>query len=354
MYEIILNIHMHTTYSDGHGSHEDIARAAVSAGVDAVIVTDHNVLVSGLEGYYEIDGGRVLILIGEEIHDQTRDPQKDHLLVIGSGRELAAFAPDTQHLIELVRQENGVSFIAHPYDPASPVFNEPDITWENWDVRGFTGIEIWNAMSEFKSLLKSKLHGVYYAFNPDRVATGPDPRTLKKWDELLKQGQRVVAIGGTDAHAFPASIGPLQRILFPYEYHFKTINTHLYIPHPLLHDYESDRQMILSALTNGRAFIGYDLPELTRGFRFYAQGMDRTAWMGEEISAQRGVTFQVCLPRIAECHLIKDGIVLRKWNNRENYTHITNEPGIYRIEAFIDFLGKRRGWIYSNPIYVRK
>ena len=294
------------------------------------------------------------MLIGEEVHDQSREPQKDHLLVIGSKRELATFAQDTQRLVDIVQQENGISFIAHPYDPASSVFNEPDISWENCSVKGFTGIEIWNAMSEFKSLLSSKLHGFFYAYNPDRVATGPDPRTLRKWDELLKEGHRVVGIGGTDAHAMPARIGPFQRVLFPYEYHFKTINTHLYIPNRLLGDYDSDRQIILRALSNGRGFIGYDLPAPTRGFRFFAHGMDRTAWMGEEISAQRGVTFQVCLPRIAECHLIKDGEVLKKWNNRENYTHITNEPGIYRVEAFIDFLGKRRGWIYSNPIYVRK
>jgi hypothetical protein len=354
MYEIILNIHMHTTYSDGHGSHEKIAKAAISSGIDAVIVTDHNVLVEGLEGYYEFEGRRVLMLIGEEIHDQARDPQKNHLLVIGSKRELATFARDTQRLVDVIQQENGLSFIAHPYDPASPVFNEPDITWENWNVKGFTGIEIWNAMSEFKSLLRSKLHGIFYAFNPDRVATSPDSRTLKKWDELLTTGQRVVGIGGTDAHAIPVRIGPFRRVLFPYEYHFKTVNTHLYTPSPLLGDFDSDRQMILSALSNGRGFIGYDLPAPTRGFRFFAHGMEHTAWMGDEISAQKGVTFQVCLPQIAECHLIKDGEVIKEWNNRENYTHITNEPGIYRVEAFIDFLGTRRGWIYSNPIYVRK
>ncbi|MFN2174345.1 MAG: CehA/McbA family metallohydrolase [Anaerolineales bacterium] len=353
MHEITLNIHMHTIYSDGFGTHDEIAKAAISSGIDAVIVTDHNVLVNGIEGYYGSDNRRVLMLVGEEIHDQTRDPQKDHLLVIGIKREMATFAPDTQHLVDMIRNENGISFIAHPHDPASAAFNETDITWENWDIKGFTGIEIWNAMSEFKSRLKSKIHGLYYAFNPDRVATCPDPRTLKKWDELLIEGKRVVGIGGTDAHAIPASIGPLQRILFPYEYHFKTINTHLYLPHPLLGDYESDRKMILSALSNGRCFIGYDLPRHTKGFRFFAHGMERTAWMGEEISARRGVTFQVCLPHVAECNLIKDGEVFKKWNNRENYTYITNDPGIYRVEAFIKYLGKRRGWIYSNPIYVR-
>jgi predicted metal-dependent phosphoesterase TrpH len=54
MPEIILNLHMHTRYSDGSGLHADIAHAALNAGLDAVIVTDHNVLISGPAGYPKI------------------------------------------------------------------------------------------------------------------------------------------------------------------------------------------------------------------------------------------------------------------------------------------------------------
>ena len=44
LHELLVNLHMHTTYSDGSGSHQDIANAGLDAGLDAVIVTDHNVL----------------------------------------------------------------------------------------------------------------------------------------------------------------------------------------------------------------------------------------------------------------------------------------------------------------------
>ena len=74
MHEIIVNLHMHTRYSDGSGTHKDIAHAAMKTGVDVVIVTDHTVLVQGVEGYYRIHPRRVLLLVGEEIHDQDRDP----------------------------------------------------------------------------------------------------------------------------------------------------------------------------------------------------------------------------------------------------------------------------------------
>jgi len=53
MNEAIINLHMHTRYSDGFGSHQEIAQAAMVAGLDAVIVTDHNVWIDGPEGYYQ-------------------------------------------------------------------------------------------------------------------------------------------------------------------------------------------------------------------------------------------------------------------------------------------------------------
>ena len=353
MHELVINLHMHTPYSDGHGTHKDISQAALKAGVDAVIVTDHNVWVNGPAGYYGDGNQRVLLLIGEEIHDQTRSPQKNHLLVVGAGRELAPHASDPQRLLDSVRQAGGLAFIAHPVDPPAPAFGEPDISWVDWDIQDFTGIELWNGMSEFKSLLKSRLHALLYAYNPARIAHGPFPETLEKWDQLLSNGRRVVAIGGSDAHAFPASYGPLRRTLFPYEFHFRTINTHLFSPEPLSGDEFNDRRMILDALHQGHAFVGYDLPASTRGFRFTANGQEGTVWMGDEIPVGRGITIQIRLPQRAECRLVKDGKTLKTWRKRETCTYITTNPGVYRVEVYVHFLGRRRGWIFSNPIYVR-
>ena len=196
MHEFVINLHMHTPYSDGHRTHSEIAQAAINTGIDAVMVTDHNVWVDGPSGYYHEGGQRVLMLIGEEIHDQSRIPQKNHLLVFGVNREMATLAHDPQRLIDEVIQAGGLAFIAHPTDPAAPAFNEPDISWVDWNVKDYTGIELWNAMSEFKSLLKSRPHAIFYAFFPKRIARGPLHPTIQKWDELLAKGQKVVAIGG--------------------------------------------------------------------------------------------------------------------------------------------------------------
>lgn len=353
MHEIVINLHMHTPFSDGYRTHTQIARAALNAGINAVIVTDHNVWVDGPSGYYHDDDQHVLMLVGEEIHDQRRNPQKNHLLVFGVHREMATLATDPQRLIDEVIRAGGLAFIAHPTDPAAPAFNEPDISWVDWNVKDFTGIELWNAMSEFKSLLKSRIHAVFYAFFPKHIARGPLHPTLRKWDGLLSNGQKVVAIGGSDAHAFPGNLGPIHKTLFPYEFHFQCINTHIFIPEQLSLDDTQDQTLILEALKRGHAFVGYDLPASTKGFRFSASGDEDTALMGDEIKLKNGVTLQIRLPLRTECRLLKDGKVVKTWLKRDHCTYITNQPGVYRVEVYIQYLGARRGWIFSNPIYVR-
>ncbi len=353
MHEVIINLHMHTRYSDGSGLHKDIAAAAFKAGVDVVIVTDHNILVNGFEGYYKEKNKKILMLIGEEVHDQARDPQKNHLLVFGANREMATFAENPQHLINQVRDSGGLAFLAHPDDPEAKAFKETDISWEDWSVQNYTGIELWNALSELKTVVPTKLHGAFYALFPALVAHQPIPNTITKWDELLSYGRPVVAIGGSDAHALLLNLGPIYRVIFPYEFHFRTVNTHTLLSEPLSGDVNTDRTLIYKAMAAGHCFVGYDMPAPTRGFRFTAQGRDASATMGDEIPAKGGVTLQVKLPSAAEILLLKDGQVIQTWKNQTAGTHITTEPGVYRIEAYRRYLGKRRGWIYSNPIYVR-
>ncbi|HRJ58547.1 MAG TPA: CehA/McbA family metallohydrolase [Anaerolineales bacterium] len=353
MHEITVNLHMHTRYSDGSGTHKDIATAALKTDVDVVIVTDHNILVHGFEGYYKEKNKKILMLIGEEVHDQARDPQKNHLLVFDANREMATFADSPQNLIDQVRESGGLSFLAHPDDPEAKAFKETDISWEDWSVRNYTGIELWNALSELKTVVPTLLHGAFYAFFPAFVASQPIPNTLARWDELLASGNKVVAIGGSDAHALHMNLGPIHRVIFPYEFHFRTVNTHALLSGPLSGDVTSDKALLYKALAAGHCFVGYDLPAPTNGFRFSAQGRESTAIMGDEIPAKFGVTLQAKVPSHAEIRLLKDGQVIQTWNNQLSCTHITSEPGVYRIEAYRHYLGKKRGWIYSNPIYVR-
>jgi hypothetical protein len=353
MHEIIVNLHMHTRYSDGTGTHKDIAEAAIDAGVDAVIVTDHNVLVNGVEGYYRVGRSRVLLLVGQEVHDQDRIPQKNHLLVFNSNRDVAGLADDPQALINSVTEAGGLSFIAHPKDPEAPAFNETDISWEAWDVEGYNGIELWNGLSELKTVVPTKLHGAFYAYFPQFIGHGPIPETIQRWDELMSTGKQVVALGGSDAHALDMHMGPIHRTIFPYIFHFRTVNTHVSIPEPLTGEVEPDKKMIYEAIAKGHCFVAYDLPAPTRGFVFRAKGLEHSAIMGDEIPAKGGVTLHIHLPSKADITLLKDGVPIGTASNKQTLTYNTSEPGVYRVEVHRSYLGKKRGWIYSNPIYIR-
>ncbi|TAK14231.1 MAG: PHP domain-containing protein [Anaerolineae bacterium] len=353
MHEAVINLHMHTVYSDGTGTHADLAAAARLAGLDAIIVTDHNVRVEGVEGYFGEGNDRVLVLIGEEVHDQNRDPQKNHLLVFGAEKEMATFTPDPQTLIDEITEAGGLSFLAHPSDPEAPVFNEPDLSWEAWEVQGYTGIELWNAMTEFKTMLTSYPRAIYYAFSFQQVGHGPLPQTLARWEQLLKSGRPVVAVGGSDAHRLIRHLGPLSRLLFPYEDHFRAVNTHLLLPRPLSGVVQHDKALIYQALRAGHAFIGYDLPAPTSGFRFSAHCKGGVSWMGDTLSLNDRPTLQIKLPASAESRLLRDGEVALSSPRRQQLIYQVTEPGVYRVEAYIQFKGRRRTWIISNPIYVR-
>jgi hypothetical protein len=352
MNELIINLHMHTTYSDGSGTHTDLCHSALKTGVDVLLVTDHNVWVQGVDAYCQAGNKRTLLIACEEIHDQDRDPQKNHLLVFGADQELATLADSPQALIDAVHRLGGLCFLAHPVDPAMPAFGETDISWVDWDVNGFTGIELWNGFSELKTVAKGKLDAIVCAFFPGIIPHGPLRKTLDIWDNLLSEGRRVVAVGGSDAHAQRRAMGPLHKTIFPYEYHFSTINTHTFTPTPLTGNLLKDRKMVFDALSAGHCFIGCDLPSSTCGFHFSAQSRELSGIMGDEIPSKGAVTLQAKFPSRAEINLIKDGKCIKALQG-ETFTHITNEPGVYRIEAYKPYLGKRRGWIFSNPIYIR-
>jgi hypothetical protein len=344
---------MHTPYSDGEGSHAQIARAAQLAGIDFVIVTDHNVLVQGLEGYFGDDkSGYVLLLTGEEIHDQALLPQCNHLLVYGAEMELAQCANDPQSLIDSVNSAGGLSFLAHPSDPALEWLNEPAIPWEARQVERFTGIEIWNFMSNFKGLLTSKRRLLRAAFRPEEMIVGPEPETLAYWDKLLEEGRHIVGIGNADAHATTYRYGPLNHIVFPYDFLFNCVNTHVLLSQPLSGNVQEDKQAIYKAIKLGNVFIGYDIPGNTRGFRFSAHGQNGTTIMGGNIRLGPGVTLQTLAPGRSHVKIIHNGKVVAENTGRENLTYTAHDPGAYRAEVWQVYQGQERAWIFGNPIYI--
>lgn len=350
VYEYVGNLHIHTPYSDGTAIHADVAQAASDAGLDFVVVTDHNVWVDGVEGYY----GDVLLLVGEELHDVRRRPQANHLLAFNAEEELAPVTGhDAQEMIDGVDRKGGFCYLAHPFELNSPIDRDLGaIPWEAWEVDGYTGIELWNYMSEFKGLLRNKLWAVFYAFFPGVGIRGPYRATLEKWDELLAGGRHVAIIGGADAHGETYAMGPLTRQVFPYQFLFECVNTHLLTDIPLNGDVQHDKELIYDALRAGRTWVGYDLPATTSGFRFRARSVANEAVVGEELIRTGATTFEVKTPARADIQLIRDGKPVARTRGA-TLRHTTAAAGVYRVEAYRRYRWGRRGWIYSSPIYVK-
>jgi hypothetical protein len=269
--------------------------------------------------------------------------------------DLQAVAPDPQRLIDTVIKQDGLCFLAHPLEQPGYNGSRGDTglyPWLHWDVSGFTGIELWNSMSDIKRQLRTIPRGLLGAYLPPWTITAPFPEMLARWDELLATGRKVVAIGNSDAHAMRFTLYKLlRRTIHPYEYLFQAVNTHLLLDQPLNRDIDQARRQIHRALASGHCFIGYDLVGPTRGFIFAGASGNRQALMGDTLVLQRRATLRVATPRPAWLRLLKDGRPIAESRARQ-LSWQTTEPGVYRVEAYRRHWGWQRGWVFTNPIYL--
>jgi hypothetical protein len=349
LYEYVGNPHVHTSYSSDRAAlHGEIAQAAAEADLNFVIVTDHNIWVDGCENYY----GPVLLLVGEEIHDVQRQPQGSHLLAYSVDEELAPFAHDPQRLIDEANRRGGSTFIAHPFDYESPLGrNLHARPWRDWDVKGFSGIEIWNYSSEYKGLLRSRVAAAIYSRHPAWGITGPYAATLRRWDELLALGMRVAALGGADAHGFALPLDKEGQNPLPYSLLFQCINTHILTQRPLSGVFEQDKRLVHQALREGHTWVAYDRLAPTNGFSFRARSGPNEATVGDDLKRTGAVVMQVHTPRKAEIRLVRNGRVVRR-RHGDHLRYTTADAGVYRVEAYLKRHLLSRGWIFSSPIYV--
>lgn len=346
--EYVGHIHLHTTHSDGTATHQEIARIANRVGLDFVIPTDHNVLVKGMDGWYE----NTLLLVGEEIHDVEREPQVNHYLAFNIEEDVFEYAKDPQALVDAVNAQGGFGFIAHPFEHSTPFSGEPEIPWIDWGVRGYAGLEIWNYMSEFKAYLPNLAQAFFLVYFPQAAIRAPFPETLAKWDELLRGG-KMAAIGGSDGHAKTYHLGPLSREVFSYEYLFRASRTHILTEEAFSGELEHDKRVIYEALREGRCFVAYDLLGNSAGFRFTARSGGAEAGMGEEIALKGKVEFRVSSPQPAEIRLLHHGRVIKRARGKSLRHVVAGERGAYRLEAYRRHLFRKRGWVFTNPIYVK-
>lgn len=58
-------------------------------------------------------------------------------------------------------------------------------------------------------------------------------------------------------------------MIFPYRYHFSTVNNHVLVFEKINGNFLNDKQKVISALRKGQNYIANDLIANAKGFRFY-------------------------------------------------------------------------------------
>jgi len=347
MFEYIGAMHMHSVYSDGSGQVPEIAKAASEVGLDYILLTDHNTLRALKEGY-ERWYGNTLLLVGCEINDRQN---KNHYLAFGINQAFSTRLSAAEY-VHKVKEAGGIGFIAHPHEKRNHMKEHPPYPWIDWDVDGFTGIEIWNHMSEWMENLTEK--NKYQSFlHPLKTIFAPQKKTLKLWDELnLKR--KVVGVGGVDAHAHKYNLlGFLEVEIFPYKVLFKSIRTHILTEEEIKKGRSDDavekaKKIIYSALEKGSSFIANDYHGDSKGFKFFAEAYRKIYQMGEKISKSGKVKLKIFVPHPnTEIKLIRNGRIIESWEDQEVSFNV-NSKGVYRVEVYLN--GK--AWIFSNHIRI--
>lgn len=348
LHEIAGVIHVHSTYSDGTGTVPEIAAAARANDLDFVLLTDHDTLAArdnGEEGWHD----SVLVLVGEEVSPY----RENHYLAFGLDRPIDHRDLGCGEIVQRVNEAGGFGLLSHPFSKGSERFRRRlgGMPWHDLDCAGYTGLELWSFVTDGGEQIRSIPDIFRFILTPGRFIDHPQRKNLEQWDRLCAT-RRCVAFGGMDAHQVGIRIAnrvPLR--LMAYRRSFRYLRTHLLIERRLTRALDTDRELLFSALRDGRAFIAMDALAPAHGFRFWAEGAE-PLMMGDESKAGDWV-LRAKVPRQAKLRLMRNGEQIAAADNANEIEHPADGAGVYRIEAYLEAHGRERTWILSNPIYLR-
>ena len=330
MFDYCGAIHIHSSYSfDGLRSIDEIIASAQRCGLDFVVINDHASIESKkYEGWH----GNVLLITGEEI-----TPAKNHYLAFGINKPVVVPKNDSnpQAYIDEVNRLGGFGFIAHPDHIGNKKFRIKSYSWDNWDVKNFAGISIWDLQTDWQETLTNIPKAVLSFLFPVYFMTGPKKETMKRWDTMNKDTENIkYALGEVDNHeVIKTYFGVIKARIFPFDFAFKTIRTHIVFPEPLTKT-GADVGKALAAIKNGFSYVSNDYFKNASGFRFYGKNRNIIA----EIPG-RGLI-----------KIIKNGEEI--FRSLSDHAEISGAgKGVYRCEVYLKKI-KYYPWIFSNPVVV--
>ena len=181
-------LHTHTLHSDGTLSPSALIELAQKSRLDFVAITDHNTVTHQEElAWQKWSAPSPLVIVGEEVTTPG-----GHASVWGLGpSEWVDFrvAPKDGRIGDLISTTHGFGALFSVNHPASQCAG---CGWSHEWVDGIDAIEVSNGQ-----------HG--------EVA-----RALSMWDDLLRAGRRITAVGSSDWHRSPSALDDAHvRVLAP-------------------------------------------------------------------------------------------------------------------------------------------
>ncbi len=142
-----IDLHTHSTVSDGKHSPEELVEAAVEKGLDGIAVTDHDSFEGGVRArrYARARGAEIIVLIGAEVRTEEGD-----ILVLCPENPLEKVPRRVDELLDEAHSNECIVIPAHPFDVRRHGVGELIYRFR-WDA-----IEVYNAMSDPWSNEKAK------------------------------------------------------------------------------------------------------------------------------------------------------------------------------------------------------
>ena len=341
-------IHIHTKLSDGTGDIKTVVRAAKKAGLDWIIVTDHN-HYDNQEGI--IDG--IYVIKGQEISPN----RSNHYLTFGVN-EMIEPEDNPQNYVNKVRELGGFGFAAHPDEGVNIGENGEVIPRKNshhcipWTDKNVIpdGIEIWNWFSNWADNLddSSLIKLAYAYFHKHKIVKNPSPLTLNWWDKLNNESENIIpALGGVDAHALKFYKYIIPVTVFPYETCFKTITNIISLNEKLSENFNIAKEQILGAVKSGRNTI------LNRNIcseipNIYVSNSQGSYSCGNNIELNKNCCLHFEANRDFKICLIYNGQEIEKYTSCK-FTKTITKSGKYRLEVYYN----GRGYLYTNPFNIK-
>ena len=382
--------HAHASDSDHTGGTlDEILEDAHRARVEIIFLSDHpsssRDFVNGWRGVRE----GVLFIPGAET--------KNGYLLHPTHSVRAQLDGPVADLLAASTANGGLAFLSHLED------HDP-ITFD-----GATGTEIYNRHADAKDDATSMAELAQWMTDPEGVvrlrnAISRHPVEvyaaqqdypadyLVAWDRATAAGARLVGIAANDCHhnqvfvvkkiddqsvrlgtvvddddemaVFTAATRPriremaanrepgdvLARLDFdPYWVSMRFVSTHVLAP-------ALDEAAVREAVRAGHVYVSHDWIADPTGFRYYVADENGAPAkiLGDEIEPRSGARLVAELPLPARVRLLRDGVEVAATERASRFEHPADQPGVYRVEAWIEIGGELRPWIYSNPIYIRQ